>query len=139
MDLSDMLERLFDEVVPLKESRRWELQQRWRATFGPHVESWGGPLRDHCWHALSHGLLPSHRGADATYAFEQRVRDGAILLATKEPSLSPTHRVASTRGITYAELAATPIGDLYLIAEDWSWSFVMTHERAALGPFFVET
>jgi hypothetical protein len=137
--LADVLEQLFEEVVPIKESRRWELQQCWRATFASHVEAWTGPLQDHCWHALSYGLLPSYRGANASYAFEERMRGGAVLLATTEPSLSPTYRVVSTRPLTYAELSAAWMGDLYLISEDWSWSFVMTHEGASLGPFFSKT
>jgi Domain of unknown function (DUF4275) len=136
--LGDVLEQLFEEVVPVKESRRWELQQRWRTTFAPQVESWAGPLRDCCWHAFSYGLLPSLRGADATDTFERRVRCGAVLLVTEEPSLTPTYRAVSTRAATYRELSATWLRDLYLISDDWSWSFVMTHEQAILGPYFVE-
>jgi len=138
MPLSDALALLFNEVAHLEESRRWELQRRWRATFAPQVDSWAGPLLASCWHALSYGLQPSLRGADATHAFEQRVRTGAVLLATEEPSLSPTFRVVSTSGLTYSELTAGWGGDVYPISEDWSWSFVTTHEGALLGPYFVD-
>ena len=136
--LGPVLERLLEEVVPIREASRWEFQRRWRTTFAPQVESWDGPLRDCCWHAISYGLLPSLRGADATRAFEQRVSPGGVLVATEEPSLTLTYRVVSTRALSYNEMSATWLRDLYLISEDWSWSFVMTHEQAILGPYFVE-
>ncbi|MBN9162110.1 MAG: hypothetical protein BGO98_14620 [Myxococcales bacterium 68-20] len=139
MHLVDILEHLFGEVVGVGELRRWELQRQWRASFAPQLESWAGPLRDHCWHALSYGLVSSRRGADATDVFEEHLRPGVVLLATEEPSLAPSYRVVSTRAITYGELSEKWVGDLYLISEDWSWSFVMTHEGAALGPYFVES
>lgn len=137
--LGNVLEQLFEEVMPAEESRRWEFQQRWRTAFAPQVESWAGPLRDCCWHALSYGLLPSLRGADASEAFEQRLGSGTILLVAQEPSLMRSYRVMSTRAVTHGELSAHWLGDLYLISEDWSWSFVMTHEQARLGPYFLES
>lgn len=63
---------------------------------------------------------------------------GGSLLATEEPSLKPTYRVVTNRAVTYRELSGSWLGDLYLIAEDWSCSFVMTHEQSILGPYFVE-
>jgi hypothetical protein len=136
--LNEVLQQMFEDVSPVKESRRWELQQRWRTTFASQLDSWAGPLRDCSWHALSYGLLASLRGADAIEEFERRMSCGAVILATEEPSLAPTYRAVSTRAVTHRELSAGWLRDLYLISEDWSWSFVMTHEQGILGPYFVE-
>ena len=126
--------------------RRWEWERKWREAFvGDRAELLAPKSRDRLWHFLSfrtasgHEIVPRLEGGVAEIAFSNAVADAYVIIpevpstivfecAGRLPALEDWYGLADND--------ALPI-DVYVLAADLSWTFVMTHEQPMLGPYFV--
>lgn len=137
MTLYDTLQRAsltIESVIPRRRSAPF--RARWREHFGPPHMDWRTTRFD--WEALG-----THR-------------TGAVLIRKRAARELETQRhevsrffVCEALGDDIYEMAGTPpayewwkqelsAGELFLVDEHWSWTFVMTHEESmGFGPYFV--
>ena len=114
-----------------------ELMEKWLAVFGQgvdpkmmedHVTSYGNFL----WHLFTWGKVPCLEGADAKKAFDELPHTEAIRFyggyAGRIEEASQVGRLLSK------EVMKDPMGDVYIVAKDFSWTYVRTHEPHC-GPY----
>ena len=115
-----------------------ELADKWLAAFGAgvektvleeHVTSYG----NYFWHLFTWGSVPCLEGDAARNALDTLQYGRAIKFYD---GYSGKIKNVSAVGKTPArELDDDPEWDVYLVAEDFSWTYVRTHE-AMCGPYF---
>ena len=136
MMLSGAACQWFDVVEEIHALRQiWRIQRRWRTTFASGWSDWHGIFGDREWHVLSSRCVPHVSGGKAIAEYESRVCSEVVISERLDDA--PAYRCVGGRLPTYSELQGSWHHDLYIIAGDWSWTFVMTHEDL-YGPYFVD-
>lgn len=86
------------------------------------------------WHIFSWGEKADFEGDDARRAFDSLDYEKAIRFhggfSCEIADISVTEK------LTAAEIDDDPESDIYIVAEDFSWTYVRTHERGLCGPYF---
>ena len=128
--------KIFSTIEVEATRKPWDFQRRWRSTFLPEVDDWSGGRMQFGWNAIGAPgtefleRLEAHRRFDAL--------DVTSVFVSNEPGVGPMYRASAPSPLRYSELLAAWHADVYFIALDWSWSFVMTHELSmGIGPFFL--
>ena len=123
-------------VVPIP---HYDLYKQWLTAFGKgadlkdladHVLSSGNCL----WHLFSYDYVPSLDGKAAKRAFDKLKYTEAIRF-----SIGFSERIEDVCEIgklSAKELDDSNEWDVYIVAKDFSWTYVRTHERDYCGPYF---
>lgn len=119
-----------------------ELMERWLAVFGEradkgqikkHVTSFG----NHLWHLFSWELVPSIEGDDAKMAFDKLYYTEAIKF--HDGYSGHIQDVVSMGKVSAQEIETESKNggciDVYVVAKDFSWTYVCTHEGDWCGPY----
>lgn len=119
-----------------------ELMERWLATFGEHVDKGQIEKRvtshgNHLWHLFSWELVPSVESEDARMAFDKLQYTEAIKF---HDGYSGHIQDVSAIGKVSAQEIETESADggnidVYVVAKDFSWTYVCTHEGGYCGPY----
>lgn len=116
-----------------------ELIQKWLNAFGDnadpafldeHVLSLGNLL----WHIFSYERSCCLKEDDARAAFDGLEYDEAIRF--ESGYAGRIKNVSVTKRLTSRQLDDAKNDDIYIVAKDFSWTYVRTHERGMCGPFF---
>ena len=140
----------FKKITPLELSK---LQQKWREIFSANVKKQTGEWvhHDYDWHAFSYGFFPHLLGVKAIQEYQSlTTKKISIVFASKaasvddvfgyilEPSQKPPYDFL--RNFLYQWPRLT---DMYISHENFSWTFVLTHEDfekdAMFGPYFARS
>ena len=115
-----------------------EIIEKWLYSFGKnvdkkdvenHVTSHG----NHLWHLFTWCEIPCFEGDDARKAFDNLEYTEAISFCD---GYSNRIKDVKTIGkISSAEVDKYKASDVYIVANDFSWTYVRTHEPD-LGPYF---
>lgn len=135
--LTEILIELGLEIVavhPRKE--RQAFRALWRTTFAPDVD-WRGFRRD--WEPLGRTPAPALTGRKAVQAYDNARAEAPSAFFRWEYG---GELVVEVRGVLVehtALKAAFGVADVTIVAANWDWTFVLTHEDGALsaGPFFI--
>ena len=113
----------------------------WLAAFGSEVDK--KMIRDHVtaagnylWHLFSWCGVPCLKGDAAKKAFDTLSYTEAIRFCG---GFGGSVKKPTTVGkLSAKELDDDPEGDIYIVAKDYSWTYVRTHEKDMCGPYFCE-
>ena len=127
------------KVVKYNEMSEDELIKKWLKVFGEnvdkkliedHVTSYGNLL----WHLFTWGEVPCLQGEDARKAFDELQYEEAIRFYN---GYAGHIEKASVIGkITAKAVDKDRASDVYIVAKDFSWTYVRTHEEGICGPYF---
>ncbi len=115
------------------------LMEKWLSTFGKsvdknmmeeHVTSYGNLL----WHLFTWGEVPCLKGDDARNAFDELQYEEAIRFY--DGYAGHIEKVSVIEKITAKAVDKDRAGDVYIVAKDFSWTYVRTHEEGCCGPYF---
>ena len=115
-----------------------ELMNKWLSVFGAgvdkqimeeHVTSYGNLL----WHLFTWGNVSCLQGDEARKAFDEVQYDEAIRFY--DGYASHIEKVCVINKISAKKVDKDRASDVYIVAEDFSWTYVRTHEEG-LGPYF---
>jgi len=118
-----------------------ELVNKWLAAFGAgvdkeilekHVTSYG----NHLWHLFTWGEVKCLQGDEAKKAFDELQYENAIRFY--DGYASRIEKVSVIDKISAKKVDKDPESDVYIVAEDFSWTYVRTHEEGLCGPYFCE-
>ncbi|MED4794742.1 DUF4275 family protein [Priestia megaterium] len=90
------------------------------------------------WHAFSYEKLPCLQGEQAIQAFEQQIKNYCYLLFEHDERVL---QLSKCKHLTSADLSGNAnmyLEDLYVVDEDFTWTYVITHESSC-GPYFYRT
>ncbi len=115
-----------------------ELMNKWLSVFGAgvdkqmmeeHVTSYGNLL----WHLFTWGNVSCLQGHEARKAFDELQYEEAIRFY--DGYASHIGNVSVVKKISAKKVDKDRERDVYIVAEDFSWTYVRTHEEG-LGPYF---
>ena len=115
------------------------LMEKWLFTFGKgvdkkkmeeHVTSYG----NHLWHLFTWGEVPCLKGEDAREAFDALQYEEAIRFY--DGYAGHIEKASVIEKITAKAVDKDKASDVYIVAKDFSWTYVRTHEEGWCGPYF---
>ena len=115
-----------------------ELMNKWLSVFGKgvekeileeHVTSYGNLL----WHLFTWGEVTCLQGDEARKAFDELQYDTAIRFY--DGYAGHIEKVSVIDKISAKKVDKDKKSDVYIVAKDFSWTYVRTHETG-LGPYF---
>ena len=111
---------------------------RWLSAFGEgvdkklikeHVTAQG----NHLWHLFTWGNVPCLKGDEARKAFDALEYTEAIRATG---GYSKKIKATSFVGkLSAADVNNDSTSDVYIVAKDYSWTYVRTHETGLCGPY----
>ncbi len=95
-------------------------------------------LKSYIWHLFSFEMIPKENflvGEEACKAYDQEDKIGAI--ASFE-SCFDKRETEILKEEYYLAKEVVDFQELYIVAKDWTWTFISTHENFfyGLGPYF---
>ena len=114
-----------------------ELVEKWLAAFGKdvdkelindHVTSYG----NHLWHLFTWGNVPCISGDEARKIFDELVYTEAIRFY--DGYSNHIDKITVIEKISANRVDKDKGSDVYIVAKDFSWTYVRTHEDN-LGPY----
>ena len=128
-----------------------ELMKKWISVFGKgidkglieeHITSYGNLL----WHLFTWGKVPCLQGEEARGAFDELQYEearGAFDELQYEEAIrfydgyaSHIEKVSVIGKISAKDVEKDRESDVYIVARDFSWTYVRTHEMGLCGPYF---
>lgn len=116
-----------------------ELMKKWISVFGKgvdkglveeHVTSYGNLL----WHLFTWGKVPCLQGEEARGAFDELQYEEAIRFY--DGYASHIEKVSVIGKISAKDVEKDRESDVYIVAKDFAWTYVRTHETGLCGPYF---
>lgn len=86
------------------------------------------------WHLFTWGEVPCLKGEDARNAFDELQYEEAIRFY--DGYAGRIERVSVIGKITAKAVDKDRASDVYIVAKDFSWTYVRTHEEGICGPYF---
>jgi hypothetical protein len=133
-DTSGKVERLLATCAPTRLAADVveELASRWRRTFAANVEAATGhaTFNGFDWHAFSEGFVHAVDGDAARAEYRRRQDQQEVFVL-----VGPVPRWGFRCRGDVLPLLDNKALDVYVVAADFSWTMVFTHETY-IGPFF---
>lgn len=113
--------------------------KEWISAFGKdvdnkiiqsHVTAYGNYL----WHLFTWGEVPCMEGDDARKAFDDLQYTEAIIFY--DGYSNGIEGVSCVGKFSADEIDRNENRDVYVVAKDFSWTYVRTHETERCGPYF---
>ena len=116
-----------------------EIVRRWLAAFGKDlapltIEERATSNGNHLWHLFSHNLVPHLEGNEARAAFDQE--DYAEALCFYDGSSGHIEDASMIEKLSAEDIDDEDGFDIYIVAKDFSWTYVRTHHGDHCGPYF---
>ena len=117
-----------------------ELLKKWLSIFGKnidkrlmeeHITSYG----NHLWHLFTWGEVPCLQGDTARKVFDELQYEEAIRFY--DGYASHIEKVSLIGKVSAKAVDKDRGSDVYIVAKDFSWTYVRTHEEGWCGPYFV--
>jgi hypothetical protein len=120
-----------------------KIMNKWLATFAPDIPEEimsGHVIGNYChlWHIFTWGKVSCLEADSARQAFDQLEFERAIMF-TGGYTFDNETNINDLGYVTKSSASASEledIDDVYIIGEDFSWTYVHTHEPEC-GPYFV--
>lgn len=118
-----------------------ELMKKWLSTFGKNVDK--GLIEEHVtsygnllWHLFTWGEVPCLKGEEAKKAFDDLEYEEAIRFY--DGYASHIEKVSVIGKVSAKAVDKDRGSDVYIVAKDFSWTYVRTHEIGVCGPYFCQ-
>lgn len=116
-----------------------QLIEKWLSVFGKGVEK--KMIEDHViaqcnhlWHLFTWGNVECLEGDEARKAFDEIEYTEAIRFY--DGYSNHIEKVSDVGKLSAKQLDKDRGSDVYIVAKDFSWTYVRTHERDWCGPYF---
>lgn len=114
------------------------LIEQWVSTFGKNVDKriikkHVTAKYNHLWHLFTWGEVSCLEGDEARKAFDSLQYTQAIRFVGGRSN--HIEDVCEIEKISAEALDNDPESDIYIVAKDFSWTYVRTHERGSCGPY----
>ena len=86
------------------------------------------------WHLFTWGEVPCLRGEDAKRAFDELEYEEAIRFY--DGYANHIEKVCVINKVSAKYVDKDKASDVYIVAKDFSWTYVRTHEEGVCGPYF---
>ena len=115
-----------------------ELIEKWLSVFGKgvdkkliedHVTSYGNLL----WHLFTWGNVPCLEGDEARKAFDELKYTEAIKFY--DGYSNHIEDISTVGKLSAKKIDKDRGSDVYIVAKDFSWTYVRTHETGSCGPY----
>ena len=118
-----------------------EFYKKWLNSFASNItasdiKKYVVSTGDYIWHIFSWELLDEHKylnGEEAKKAYDKEDKSDAIYIEWFEDD--------ETKDITWELSSAKALDKLvevYVVAKDFSWTYIKTHEGNLCGPYFMK-
>lgn len=119
-----------------------ELINKWLSSFGEGadedvIKEYVTAPYNHLWHLFTWGEVPCLEGDEAREAFDKLQYTEAIRFCNGK--FCNIDNISVVGKVSAKELDEDETADVYIVATDFSWTYVRTHERdkwSGCGPFF---
>jgi len=118
-----------------------ELMKKWLSAFGKNVDK--GLIEEHVtsygnllWHLFTWGEVPCLQGEEARKAFDDLQYEEAIRFY--DGYASHIEKVSAIGKVSAKAVDKDRGSDVYIVAKDFSWTYVRTHEIGICGPYFCQ-
>ena len=127
------------KFVKYNEMSEEELIKKWLKVFGKnvdqklieeHVTSYGNLL----WHLFTWGEVSCLQEEDAKRAFDELEYEEAIRFY--DGYANHIEKVCVINKVSAKSVDKDKASDVYIVAKDFSWTYVRTHEEGVCGPYF---
>lgn len=116
-----------------------ELIRKWISAFGGNVDK--RILKEHVladgnylWHLFTWGNVPCFEKDEARKAFDELQYTEAVKFCGGRSGC--IENVRTVAKISAEEIDNDCESDVYIVAKDFTWTYVRTHERESCGPYF---
>jgi len=123
---------------------RKEFIKEWIQHFAPHLsrKQMNKLKKWYIWYLFSYEMIPKENflvGDDACKAYDQMDKTNAIA-SFEEYSRRSKENVEPLEEEYFLAKNIVDFPELYIVGEDWSWTFISTHENFFdnLGPYFMK-
>lgn len=119
---------------------RTEFEKKWLNTFVPGLtdEQYNDCyVYQYLWHVFSYELISNESvltGDMARKAYDNIDKENAIMIQLWDAETSEQTTKMSDKYKNWEQIEDIP--ELYIVARDWSWTYVSTHENGWCGPYF---
>ena len=118
-----------------------ELMKKWLSAFGKNVDK--GLMEEHVtsygnllWHLFTWGEVACLQGEEARKAFDDLQYEEAIRFY--DGYASHIEKVSTIGKVSAKAVDKDRGSDVYIVAKDFSWTYVRTHEIGICGPYFCQ-
>ncbi len=116
-----------------------EWMKKWISIFGENVDK--GIMEEHItskgnhlWHLFTWGEVPCLQGDDARKEFDEIEYEEAIRFY--DGYASHIEKVSTIGKVSAKAVDKDKESDVYIVAKDFTWTYVRTHEIGLCGPYF---
>ena len=118
-----------------------ELIEKWISEFASNVDE---KSLNRCvlsktnflWHLFSFELVSAIEGEEAKKAFDNLEYEEAIKFYEESWNKDRINKISIVGKISSKEIDTEEESDVYIVAKDFSWTYVKTHEDGWYGPYF---
>ena len=118
-----------------------EFYKKWLSAFASNISAsdikkYVVSTGDYIWHTFSWELLDENKylmGEEAKKAYDKEDKSDAIYIEWFEND--------ETKDLTWelsSAKALDKLGEVYVVAKDFSWTYIKTHEGNLCGPYFMK-
>ena len=115
-------------------------ERKWLAVFAADIsaqdlQKYVVRTGNYIWHVFSWELLPKHSylcGDAARAAYDSIDKTHAVYIEPFQHS-----RLSQLPSALTSSAAIEQLTEVYVAAEDFSWSYIKTHENDLCGPYFI--
>ena len=110
---------------------------KWLSVFGDGVDK--KIIKEHVkaeynylWHIFTWGEAPCLKGDEARKAFDALEYTEAVRFTGS----NKVKNISAVGKLSAVDVDNDPASDVYIVATDYSWTYVRTHEKGSCGPYF---
>ncbi|WP_226674964.1 DUF4275 family protein [Mesobacillus jeotgali] len=142
----DFFDRLKSKKIQVSKTEDfgYDLRLKWEAAFASHLSPKEktqiflhdkGGASGYLWHLFSYEKRKCEKEEQAEPAFEKQYKDTCLIFFQHSDEV---WMVKDASDLKAKDLLMTDgeYADLYIVDRDYKWTFVVTHEKGWIGPFF---
>ena len=97
------------------------------------------PPNGYLWNVCELNLIPAYKGIDAMREYDNADKDGALEFQYDNGFMGDKVAIDLTDEYSASDkIEKSGIIEFYVIGRDFSWCYIVTHEREACGPYFIK-
>ena len=97
------------------------------------------PDHGYLWMICEHDFVKCLKGKEAMNAYDNIDKTGAIEFQYDNGFMGDNSAVLlSEENDTSLKIASNGLYEFYVIGKDFSWCYIVTHERKECGPYFIK-
>jgi hypothetical protein len=109
------------------------LRKQWLDTFAHDVDITGIHTEQNLWHVFSYNKVKGFEKEEANKKFDDLIKKSLYIFFD---STENCYKLKNAQNLTLKDIEQYNSMDVYIVNEEFTWTYVLTHEAGWLGPFF---